>query len=247
MQKNIFLEAVEKTVRSNYSWIPPANSSASLYIRPMLFGVGEMLGLVAAPEYQFRIFVSPVSSYFSGEKMTPIKLYLTTEYDRAAPKGIGSFKAGANYIAGFIAKQKALKKGANEVLYLDSKQHRFLDESGAANIVILTKDNKFITPKSDSILPSIIRRSAMQLAADKLGLKTEERAIDFFAEVENFKEIGACGTAATIVPVSEIISETKTYSFPKKFPVIQEIYEQLTAIQRGKAVDPYNWMHKVAI
>ena len=244
---DFFLDAIKKTVCANKAWVPPFGYGASLYIRPLLFGVGEMLGLTPAPEYQFRIFVSPVGPYFTAGKITPIKLYLAKSFDRAAPQGIGSFKAGANYVAGFSVKKEAAKKGANEVLYLDSKYNRYLDESGATNIVILTKDNKLITPKSDNILPSITRQSAMHIAKKKLGLQTEERAIDFFKEIDNFAEIGACGTAAVLVPVKEIISDNKNYKFQSKNPVLQEIYEILTSIQQGSSEDIYNWVHPLEL
>ena len=242
-----FLDAVKKTVQANQAWVPPFGYGASLYIRPMLFGVGQMLGLTPAPEYQFRIFVSPVGPYFTAGKITAIKLYLALSFDRAAPQGIGAFKAGANYVSGLWVKKEATKKGANEVLYLDSKHNRYLDESGATNIIILTKSGKLITPKSDSILPSITRQSAMYIAKEKLGLQTEERAIDFFEEIDNFAEIGACGTAAVLAPVKEIICDKKNYKFPSKTPVLQEIHETLTSIQQGSSEDIYDWMHPVEL
>ena len=244
---DFFLEAIKKTVCANQAWVPPFGYGASLYIRPLLFGVGEMLGLTPAPEYQFRVFVSPVGPYFTAGKITPIKLYLAQSFDRAAPQGIGSFKAGANYVAGLSVKKEASKKGANEVLYLDSKYNRYLDESGATNIVILTKENKLITPKSDSILSSITRQSAMHIAKKKLDIQTEERAIDFFMEIDNFAEIGACGTAAVLVPVKEIICDKKSYKFQSNTPILQEIYKILTSIQQGSSEDIYNWMHSVKL
>ena len=244
---DFFLTAIKKTVSANQAWVPPFGYGASLYIRPLLFGVGEMLGLTPAPEYQFRIFASPVGPYFTTGKITPIKLYLATSFDRAAPQGIGSFKAGANYVAGLMVKKEAAKKGANEVLYLDSKHNRYIDESGATNIIILTKENKLITPKSNNILQSITRQSAMHIAKKKLGLQTEERAIDFFKEVDSFAEIGACGTAAVLAPVEEIICNNKNYKFQSKTPVLQEIYETLTSIQQGSSDDIYNWMHPVEL
>ncbi len=242
-----FLHAVKKTVQANQAWVPPFGFGASFYIRPLLIGTGEMLGLTPAPEYEFRVFGSPVGPYFTAGKMTNIKLYLTQSFDRAAPQGIGSFKAGANYVAGLLIKKEAAKKGANEVLYLDSKHNRYLDESGATNIIILTKEGKLITPKSDSILPSITRQSAMYIAKKKLGIQTEERAIDFFKEIDNFAEIGACGTAAVLAPVEEIICDQKSYKFHSPTPILQEIYEILTSIQQGASEDIYGWMHPVEL
>ena len=147
VSNDLFLKGVEETVRANYAWIPPYGTGASLYIRPILFGVGAMLRLEPSLYYEFRVFVSPVGPYFSSKKMQAIKFYLALDYDRAAPQGIGSFKAGSNYAAGFFIKQLAIKKGASEALFLDSKHQRYLDESGAANIIILTKDKTLITPK----------------------------------------------------------------------------------------------------
>ncbi len=242
-----FLQAVKKTVQANQAWVPPFGFGASFYIRPLLIGVGEMLGLTPAPEYQFRVFGSPVGPYFTAGKTTPIKLYLAQSFDRAAPQGIGSFKAGANYVAGLWIRKEAAKKGANEVLYLDSKHNRYLDESGATNIIILTKEGKLITPKSNSILPSITRQSAMHIAKEKLGLQTEERAIDFFKEIDNFAEIGACGTAAVLAPVEEIICDKKSYKFNSSAPILQEIHKTLTEIQQGISEDIYGWMHPIGL
>lgn len=242
---DLFLTAVKETVRANWAWIPPHGSGAALYIRPVLFGSGEMLGLTPAPAYEFRVFASPVGPYFSSEKLTPIKLYLTTEFDRTAPKGIGAFKAGANYAGGFFIKQKVQTQGASEVLFLDSKEQKYLDEAGAANIIIYTKDHFLITPYSKNILPGITRNSVMQIAKEKLKLQTAARAIDFYQEVDNFEEVAACGTAAIIAPVSEIISDQKSYTFQKHTPIMQKLYQELTAIQQGEIADEFGWIQTV--
>jgi branched-chain amino acid aminotransferase len=242
---DLFLRAVEEAVKANQAWIPPYGSNASLYIRPMLFGSGEMLGLTPAPAYEFRVFVSPVGSYFTSKKLTSIKLYLTTDFDRTSPKGIGAFKAGANYAGGFFIKEKAQEKGASEALFLDSKEQKYLDETGAANIIIYTKDQQLITPLSDTILPSITRRSLLQIAKEKLKIKTQERAIDFYKEVDNFEEFGACGTAAVVAPVSEIITDEKNYTFSEKNPIMQKLYDELTSIQQGEIADEFGWMKVV--
>ena len=243
----LFLRAVEEVIRANLAWLPPYGSGASLYIRPLLFGSGAMLGLMPAPTYEFRVFASPVGPYFSEQKLASIKLYLTTKFDRAAPLGIGAFKAGANYAAGLFVKEKAKEKGADEALFLDAREHKYLDETGASNIVIFTKDQRLITPSSDTILPSITRESIMQIAAEKLGLKTQERAIDFFDEAETFAEMGACGTAAVLTPISEIITDKTNYVLQKNNPVMQKIYQELVSIQQGQGADSFDWVHEVAL
>ena len=242
---DLFLKGVEETVKANLAWIPPYGSNASLYIRPVLFGSGEMLGLTPAPAYEFRVFVSPVGAYFSNQKLTTIKLYLETKFDRCAPQGIGSYKAGANYASSFLIKKEAQKKGANEVLFLDSKEGKYLDEAGSANIIIYTKDKHLITPLSSSILPSITKKSILQIAKEKFGLQTAERAIDFFKEVDNFIEVAACGTAAILTPISEIIENKKSYYFRSENYIMQKIYEELVAIQQGEVADEFSWTQAV--
>ena len=239
---NLFLRGVSEVVRANWQWIPPYGTGASLYIRPVLFGSGEMLGLTPAPNYEFRIFVSPVGPYFSNKKLQPIKLYLTTKFDRASPNGIGSYKAGANYASGFYIKKVAQEKGANEALFLDAKNQKYLDETGAANIIIFTKKNVLMSPDSQSILPSITRKSILQIAKKKFNIKVEEREIDFFQEIENFAEVGICGTAAILTPVSDIITDEKIYQFLSKNEKILQIYQELTGIQQGEIEDPFNWI-----
>ena len=238
----LFLRAIKETVYANKKWIPPYGTGASLYIRPVLFASGKMLGLTPAPSYEFRVFVSPVGPYFSSQKFQPIKLYLTTEFDRAAPNGIGSYKAGANYASGFYTKKIAQEKGASDVLFLDAKNQQYLDETGAANIIILTKDNQLISPNSKSILPSITRRSILEIAKKKLNLEIVEREINFFDEIENFAEVGICGTAAVLTPISEIISDEKNYQFLAGFEKMEKLYRELLAIQQGEKEDIFNWV-----
>ena len=174
--EELFLNAIEETIRANYPWIPPYGSGAALYVRPMLIGVGENLGLKPAEKYEFRVFVSPVGPYYKNSGMAVISLAVS-KFDRAAPNGTGKYKAGANYAGGLLATLNAQDLGANEALYLDSAQNRYIDEAGSANIVIFTKDEKLITPSSEAILPSITRRSVMELAESELSLPTEARQI----------------------------------------------------------------------
>ncbi|MED5411010.1 MAG: branched-chain amino acid aminotransferase [Pseudomonadota bacterium] len=247
---DLFLRAIEETVRANYAWIPPYGSGASLYIRPMLIGVGENLGLNPAQKYEFRVFVSPVGPYYKDAGLAVISLAVS-EIDRAAPNGTGSFKAGANYAGGLAATRKAQELGANEALYLDSAEHRYIDEAGSANIIIVMKDGRLVTPASSAILPSITRRSLMELAAEHLNLDTEERPIDLRAEFGQFEEAGACGTAAVLSPVGKIWFDNEWHNIYQDGqtvgPIMQELYDLLIGIQKGEIVDQFSWLYEIEI
>ena len=247
---DLFLRAIEETVRANYAWIPPYGSGASLYIRPMLIGVGENLGLNPAQKYEFRVFVSPVGPYYKDAGLAVISLAVS-EIDRAAPNGTGSFKAGANYAGGLVATRKAQELGANEALYLDSAEHRYIDEAGSANIIIVMKDGRLVTPASSAILPSITRRSLMELATKNLNLDTEERPIDLRAEFGQFEEAGACGTAAVLSPVGKIWFDNEWHNIYQDGqtvgPIMQELYDLLIGIQKGEIVDQFNWLYEIEI
>ena len=247
---DLFLRAIEETVRANYAWIPPYGSGASLYIRPMLIGVGENLGLNPAEKYEFRVFVSPVGPYYKDAGLAMISLAVS-EIDRAAPNGTGSFKAGANYAGGLVATRKAQELGANEALYLDSAEHRYIDEAGSANIIIVMKDGRLVTPASSAILPSITRRSLMELAAKNLKLDTEERPIDLRAEFGQFEEAGACGTAAVLSPVGKIWFDNEWHNIYQDGqtvgPIMQELYDLLIGIQKGEIVDQFSWLYEIKI
>lgn len=246
----LFMQGVEEAVRANYAWIPPYGSGASLYIRPMLIGVGENLGLKPARQFEFRVFVSPVGPYYKQGGMAVISLAVS-EMDRAAPRGTGSFKVGANYAGGLLATRKAQELGANEALYLDAREGRYIDEAGSANIVIATRDGKVITPESQAILPSITRRSLMDIASKQLGMPIEQRAIDLRAEFDNFQEVAACGTAAVLSPVGRIWFDGQWHDVgdtPEAVgPVMQKLYDQLTGIQRGELEDSFGWLHEVEL
>ncbi len=248
--QQMFIAAVEETVRANFSWIPPYGSSASLYIRPMLIGVGENLGLRRAQRYEFRVFVSPVGPYFKSEGLAVISLAVS-EIDRAAPNGTGSFKVGANYAGGLMATRKAQEKGADEALYLDSAEGRYIDEAGSANIVIVMKDGSLVTPKSKAILPSITRKSIMVIAREQLKLSTIARPIDLRAELPQFEECAACGTAAVLAPVGRILVDSQWHAIYKDGqsagPVMQELYDRLVGIQIGELSDEFSWCHEVEI
>ncbi|MBL4821696.1 MAG: branched-chain amino acid aminotransferase [Gammaproteobacteria bacterium] len=246
----MFMSAVEEVVRANYAWIPPFGSGASLYIRPLLIGVGENLGLRPARSFEFRVFVSPVGPYYQSAGLAVIALAVS-EMDRAAPNGTGNFKVGANYAGGLLATRRAQALGADEALYLDARERRFIDEAGSANIIISMSGDRFVTPLSEAVLPSITRRSLMLLAEDKLKLKTESRPIDLRKELGEFEEIAACGTAAVLSPVGKIWFDDQWHSFydngESVGPVMQELYNLLVGIQKGELDDPYGWIHEISI
>jgi branched-chain amino acid aminotransferase len=246
--RKMFIDAVQETVRANYSWIPPYGSGASLYIRPMLIGVGENLGLRPAQQFEFRVFVSPVGPYYKSDGLGVISLAVS-EIDRAAPNGTGCYKVGANYAGGLLATRKAQDKGAHEALYLDSAEGRYIDEAGSANIVIAMKDGSFITPNSNAILPSITRKSLMVIAREQLHLKTEARPIDLRLEISQFEEAAACGTAAVLAPVGRILVDQQWHAIYKDGqtvgPIMQELYDRLVGIQMGELSDAFDWCHEV--
>ncbi len=246
----LFMKGVEETVRANYAWIPPYGSGASLYIRPLLIGVGENMGLRPAKAYEFRIIVSPVGPYYKGGGVQLISLAVTN-FDRAAPLGTGKYKAGANYAGGLLSTQTAKDMGANEALYLDSAHRKYLDEAGSANILLAMTNNRFVTPKSDAILPSVTRRSIMTLAKDELKMTIEERPVAIKEELADIEEMAACGTAAVISPVGKIWIDDQWHKFyadgEEVGPVMQKLYGSLTQIQQGVKEDPYGWIKKVDI
>ena len=246
----LFITAVEEAVRANYSWIPPYGSGASLYIRPMLIGVGENLGLNPAQSFEFRVFVSPVGPYYKSAGLAAISLAVS-DFDRAAPQGTGSYKAGANYAGGLLATLKAQELGASEALYLDSASHRFIDEAGSANIIVALKNGDLVTPSSNAILPSITRRSIMKIASEQFGIKTEERAIDLRGEFDSFAEMSACGTAAVLSPVGRVYFDSKWHIVNGDGytvgPVMQKLYDSLIQLQRGEIEDQFGWLQEVEI
>lgn len=238
-----FEEAVRKVVKLNERFIPPYESGASLYVRPLLIGLGAQVGVRPATEYLFIVFVTPVGPYFKdGFKPTPV--VILRGYDRAAPLGTGTYKVGGNYAASLAAGEKAHELGYSAVLYLDAKEKKYVDECGPANFFGI-KDNRYITPKSTSILPSITNKSLMQLAED-MGMTVERRQIPE-DELATFEEAAECGTAAVVTPIERIddIDENKSYVFSKDGkpgPVCEKLYHQLRAIQYGDVPDQYGWV-----
>lgn len=246
----LFLRGVMEAVRANASWVPPYGSGASLYIRPLLIGIGSNMGLRPAKQYEFRVMVCPVGPYYKSGGLSAISLAVS-DFDRAAPHGLGDVKAGANYPGGLYATRKAQEVGAYEALYLDAAEHRYIEEAGSANVIIALTNNTLITPKSAAILPSITRRSLMDIAKHELGMATEERPIDLRKEVDTFAEVGACGTAAVLSPVGKIYFDGHWHKFygngEKVGPVMQSLYDTLCQIQRGEREDRFGWTRAVAI
>lgn len=240
-----FLDAIDKVVTANADYVPPYGSGATLYIRPYVFGSSPVLGVHAAEEYQFRVFVSPVGPYFKGgAKPMVIRV---SDYDRAAPHGTGNIKAGLNYAMSLYPITEAHEEGFSENMYLDPATRTKVEETGGANFIFI-KGNKMITPKSNSILPSITRRSLEYVAKEYLGLEVEEREV-LFSEVNEFEECGLCGTAAVISPVGMINDHGKEIAFPsgmeKMGPTIQKLYDTLVGIQMGSIEAPEGWIRKI--
>lgn len=233
-----FVEAVVEVVKANKEWVPPYGSGASLYLRPFMFGSNAVIGVKPATEYQFRIFATPVGPYFKGG-VKPLTLRIS-DLDRAAPKGTGNIKAGLNYAMSLRNIVDAHNCGYDENVYVDSATRTFIEETGGANIIFVTKDGKLVTPKSDTILPSITRRSLMQVAEQYLGLEVEQREIKL-SEIDQFTECGLCGTAAVISPVGKIVDHGKEITFAGMGPVIQKLYDTLRGIQMGEVEGPAGW------
>ncbi len=246
--KERFLEAVDKVVAANAAYVPPYGSGATLYLRPYMFGSDAVIGVKPADEYQFRLFATPVGPYFKGGAK-PITIRVC-DYDRAAPHGTGHIKAGLNYAMSLYAITEAHAQGFDENMYLDAATRTKVEETGGANFLFVTKDNKVVTPKSNSILPSITRRSLMVVAREYLGLEAEEREV-YFDEVKDFAECGLCGTAAVISPVGKIVDHGKEICLPsgmeKMGPVTRKLYDTLTGIQMGRIQAPEGWIREIKI
>ena len=241
-----FVEAVHKVVEANAAYVPPFGSGATLYVRPYMFGSNPVIGVKPADEYQFRVFTTPVGPYFKGGAK-PITIRVC-DFDRAAPHGTGHVKAGLNYAMSLHAIVDAHNQGYDENMYLDAATRTKVEETGGANFIFITKDNKVVTPKSSTILPSITRRSLMYVAEKYLGLEVEEREV-YLDEVKDFAECGLCGTAAVISPVGKIVDHGTDICFPSGMeemgPTIKKLYDTLTGIQMGRIEAPEGWIHVV--
>ena len=245
MPADRFIDAAMQVVKANEDFVPPYGTGGTLYLRPLMIGVGGTIGVHAAPEYIFTIFAMPVGAYYKGG-VKPTN-FTTSYYDRAAPHGTGQSKVGGNYGSSLLPGDEAHKAGYSDVVYLDPATHTKIEEAGSANFFGITKDDKFVTPKSDSILPSVTKRSLLFLAKDRLGLETEEGDV-FIDDLDRFKEAGAMGTAAVIAPIGGIEYKDDLhvfYSETEVGPITQKLYDELTGIQFGDIEAPEGWIYKV--
>lgn len=241
--KEKFLEAVEQTVLANADFVPPYGSGATLYIRPYIFWSGSVIGVKPDCKFQFRVFTTPVGPYFK-DGVKPLSLCVS-DFDRAAPSGTGHVKAGLNYAMSLHALQVAHENGFDENMYLDPQTRSKVEETGGANFIFVTKDNKVVTPKSSTILPSITRRSLMYVAKEYLGLEVEEREV-YLEELNDFVECALCGTAAVLSPVGKVTNQDEVIVFKNSStemgPVSKKLYDTLTKIQMGKIEAPQGWI-----
>ncbi len=241
--KDRFIDAVVQVVAANEAYVPPFGSGATLYLRPYMYGKNAVIGVKPADEFEFRVFCTPVGPYFKGG-VKPLTICVS-DFDRAAPCGTGHVKGGLNYAMSLHAIVSAHAAGFDENMYLDPKTRTKVEETGGANFLFVTRDNKVVTPKSDSILPSITRRSLVYVAKEYLGLEVEEREI-YLEEVKDFAECGLCGTAAVISPVGKIVDHGKEICLPSGMtemgPVTKKLYDTLTGIQMGRIKAPEGWI-----
>lgn len=246
LPEGMFLEAVDKVVSANKDYVPPYGSGATLYLRPYMFGSSPVIGVKPAEKYQFRLFATPVGPYFKGG-VKPITIRVS-DFDRAAPHGTGHIKAGLNYAMSLHAIVDAHNQGFDENMYLDAGSRTYVEETGGANFLFITKDGKVVTPKSDSILPSITRRSLCYVAEKYLGLTVEHRPVKF-EEVKDFAECGLCGTAAVISPVGKIVDHGKEICLPSGMEhmgeITKKLYDTLTGIQMGRIPAPEGWLREI--
>ncbi len=241
-----FVDAVKQVVKANQDYVPPYGTGATLYLRPLLIGVGDIIGVKPADEYIFTIFAMPVGSYFKGG-LTPTNFIVSEDFDRAAPYGTGAAKVGGNYAGSLLPGKQAKSAGYSDVIYLDPATHTKIEEVGAANFFGITENNEFITPLSPSILPSITKYSLLELAEKRLGMTVIEGDVPV-AELDKFVEAGACGTAAVISPIGAIDYKNQKhvfYSETEVGPVTRRLYDELVGIQFGDIQAPEGWIVKV--
>ena len=240
----LFMEAVNKVVKDNIEFVPPYGTGGSLYIRPLLIGTQAMMGVQPSNEYKLIIMVMPVGAYYKNG-LSPVPALIQDEFDRAAPQGVGDVKLAGNYAAGLYAQAEANKAGFPINLFLDARTHQFVEEFGTSNFIGITKDHKYITPASKSVLPSITNKSLQQLAQDQ-GLKVEVRDIPY-EEIKELQEVGACGTAVVLTPISKIVRKEEIITIPPFGPetTLAKLYKSFQAIQYGEKEDRHNWMTEV--
>ena len=236
-----FVDAVVQTVRANAAWVPPFGSGATLYVRPVMFGVNPTIGVKPATEYQFRVFATPVGPYFKGG-IKPLTVRIS-DLDRAAPRGTGHVKAGLNYAMSLYNIVDAHEQGYDENIYLDSATRTYIEETGGANVIFI-KGNTLVTPRSDTILPSITRRSLLYVAKEYLGMEVEERPVAL-SELGEFEEAGLCGTAAVISTLGAIVDHGREIRYAGMGPAIRKLYDTLTGIQMGRIEAPEGWIRVI--
>jgi len=242
---DVFVECVAKLVQANQSYVPPFGAGASFYVRPLLIGTSAIIGVHESDDYVFIMLGMPVGPYYKNG-LFPVKGLVQEHYDRAAPNGVGHVKAGGNYAAALIGDREARARGFDISLYLDSATHTFVDEFTTSNFIGITRDRRYVTPDSTSVLPSVTNDSLQRIAAD-LGLIVERRPVRW-DELHTFSEVGACGTAAVITPVYSLTRGKETLTFGKEDaagPVLTDLYEEIQAIQYGKKEDRYGWIHRL--
>lgn len=245
LPESLFMEAVSRVILANEEYIPPYGTGGSLYIRPLLIGSGAQIGVAPATEYMFIVLVVPVGPYYKGG-LQPVRAIIYDEFDRAAPLGVGNVKVAGNYAASLFAHQQAKHAGFPVELYLDAKEHRYVEEFATSNFIGITHDHVYVTPDSPSILPSVTNKTLKQIAAD-LGMKVDVRPVPF-EELSSFAEIGACGTAVVVTPVCEIrrgATIIRVGSETGCGPVLQKLYETVQGIQYGESPDRHGWCVEV--
>ncbi len=244
---DLFMNLVDMVVKANIDWVPPYGTGASLYLRPLLIGTSPRVGVHPSDDFDLYILAMPVGPYYKNG-FTPVKALLQTEYDRAAPLGVGHVKASGNYAAGMMGNFDGKEKGFPICLYSDASEHKYIDEFGTSNFIGITTDGKYVTPNSTSILPSITNDSLQVLAGD-LGLAVEKRQVAI-EELGSFSEVGACGTAASITPVGSINAGDKVYRYGDEDcagEILTKLYNQIQGIQYGEIEDRYNWNHEISV
>jgi len=242
---DMFIDACKQVVAANLRFLPPSGTGGTLYLRPYLIGVGDNIGVRTAPEFIFAVFCVPVGPYFKGG-LAPVN-FIVSGYDRAAPNGTGAAKVGGNYAASLLPNHEAHARGFGDCVYLDPETHTKIEEVGSANFFAITHDDRFVTPKSPSILASITRQSLLVLARDRLGMEVEEGDV-FIDNLAAYKEAGACGTAAVITPIGGIQHNEQFHVFHSETevgPVVRRLYEELTGVQFGEREAPEGWIVKV--
>lgn len=244
----MFVKACQNVVKANHEYVPPYESGATLYLRPLLIGVGDIIGVQPAKEYIFTVFAMPVGPYFKGG-LAPTNFIVSYDYDRAAPHGTGAAKVGGNYAASLLPGKYAHDNNFSDVIYLDPATHTKIEEVGSANFFAITNNNEFITPKSPSILPSITKYSLLELAQSRLGMEAIEGDV-YINELDKFVEAGACGTAAVISPIGGVQNKDEFhvfYSETEVGPVTRRLYEELIGIQFGDVEAPEGWIFSVEV